>query len=79
MFCKKTNRSLGKDYTPLIKRLTEVGFLEKIIQIYSDKEAGGLLLKLRDEFRNSSDIKNKKKQAVLIWAFREYLGKEIIL
>jgi len=57
--------------------LVEVGFMEKVIQISSDKEAEDLLLKLHNGFKKSPDVKNKKKQAVLIWAFREYLEREV--
>ncbi len=77
MFCGKANRSLEKDYASLVKRLMEAGFLEKEIQISSDKEAEDLLSRLDKEFRKCPDLRNKRKQAVLIWAFREYIGKEV--
>jgi hypothetical protein len=76
MFSSKGNQGLGS-YEPLIKRLMENRLLKKKVQISSDKEAEDLLSKLLKEFKSGLDSKNKKKQAILIWAFREYLEKKI--
>jgi hypothetical protein len=91
MFCQSANQSLGTEkevekgmqsvihlnYSPLVERLIEVGILEERIIISSSKTVGPLLLRLDKEFRSSPDVSNKKKQAIFIWAFQEYLGREV--
>jgi hypothetical protein len=74
---KRMQSVIQINYGPLVEKLVEVGILKEGIIISSFREVGPLLLRLYNEFRNGPDVSNKKKQAVFIWAFREYLGRDV--
>lgn len=93
MFCQSANQSLkgvevpgiavgggmqnNIGYSQLFKRLAEAGIFQEEPSISSWKEVGPLLLKLLEKFKKSPECVDKKKQAVFVWSFREYLGRDI--
>lgn len=73
--------SAEKDYAALMRNLISWGgFIEakqkKIVS--SQEEAKDLLYKIRQNFQDGLDPRNKMRRAILKWAFREYLGEVIV-